>query len=430
MELFSLGHRRTRHAGELAVQPEVVLERDRGQGHLLALNPQALLGFDGLVETLAPASAGHLASREFVHDDDLAILDDVVTVPLEERVSLQGRLEVARQRGIRVVHVLDPEELLHLGDAFLGRRHGLLFEVDEVVAALFCALIARDEARHEAGEQEVLIGGLFGLAADDERRPGFVDEDVVDLVHNREVTLLLDPLIQFHDHVVAEVVETELVVRAVRDVGGVRLRPRARAEVDEPLVGCGVARFEDVRRVVGDDADRHAQETVDGPHPLGVAAGQIVVDGHDVDTAAGQGVEYGGERRDEGLALAGPHLSHAALVQHDATEHLDVEVAHAERPLHCLSAGREYLGQDGVHRLLEAFVLALMSRLDQLSTTLQVRVMPLVLGRLFRLAGLLDFVANPVDKSPNLLVGAGQHLGFQLVDPVREGLDPPELPVI
>jgi hypothetical protein len=70
------------------------------------------------------------------------------------------------------------------------------------------------------------------------------------------------------------------------------------------------------------------------------------------------------------------------------------------------------------------------SRLDQVAPALQVRVMPLVLRRLLRLAGLSDFVAKPVDKSPNLLVGAGQHLGLQFVDPVREGLDPPELPVI
>ena len=40
-----------------------------------------------------------------------------------------------------------------------------------------------------------------------------------------------------------------------------------------------------------------------------------------------------GERRDEGLALAGPHLGDLALVEDGAADELDVEVAHPERAL-------------------------------------------------------------------------------------------------
>ena len=63
VELLGLGHRRSGHAGELVVQAEVVLERDRGHRHALALDPQALLGLDRLVQALAPAAARHLAAR-------------------------------------------------------------------------------------------------------------------------------------------------------------------------------------------------------------------------------------------------------------------------------------------------------------------------------------------------------------------------------
>jgi hypothetical protein len=35
------------------------------------------------------------------------------------------------------------------------------------------------------------VRGLFGLAGDDQRRPRLVDEDVVDLVHDRERSLAL-----------------------------------------------------------------------------------------------------------------------------------------------------------------------------------------------------------------------------------------------
>ena len=113
--------RRAGHAGQLVVQAEVVLEGDRGEGHRLALDAQALLGLDGLVQALLPAAAGHLAAGELVDDDDLAVLDDVVAVALVERVGAQRLLEVAGQPRVGVVDVLDAEPALDLLDALLGR---------------------------------------------------------------------------------------------------------------------------------------------------------------------------------------------------------------------------------------------------------------------------------------------------------------------
>ena len=192
----------------------------------LALDAQALLGLDRLVEALAPAAAGHLAAGELVDDDDLAVLDDVVAVALVEGVGAQRLLEVAGQARVGVVHVLDAEEALHLVDALLGRADGPVLEVDEVVAALLGALGALLEARHEPGEREVQVRRFLGLAGDDQRRPRLVDEDVVDLVDDREAALALHPLVELDDHVVAQVVEPELVVRAVGHVRGVGLAPR------------------------------------------------------------------------------------------------------------------------------------------------------------------------------------------------------------
>ena len=79
-------------------------------------------------------------------------------------------------------------------------------------------------------------------------------------------------------HVVAQVVEAELRVGAVGDVaavGGAAL-----------VVGHHVL----------DHADRDAQRLVDRPHPAGVAAGQVVVDRHQVDVDAGQGVQVERQR--------------------------------------------------------------------------------------------------------------------------------------
>ena len=74
LELLLLRLRRARHAGELLVQPEVVLERDRRQRDVLLLIGDALLGLDRLVEALRPAAALHDAAGELVDDLDLAVL--------------------------------------------------------------------------------------------------------------------------------------------------------------------------------------------------------------------------------------------------------------------------------------------------------------------------------------------------------------------
>ena len=87
----------------------------------LALDAQAFLRLDRLVQALAPAPAGHLATGELVDDDDLAVLDDVVAIPLVQRVGSECLFEVAGQARVGVVQVLDAEELLDLVDAFLGR---------------------------------------------------------------------------------------------------------------------------------------------------------------------------------------------------------------------------------------------------------------------------------------------------------------------
>ena len=90
---------------------------------------------------------------------------------------------------------------------------------------------------------------------------------------------------------------------------------------------------------------------MDDPHPLGVAPGQVVVDGDDVDALAGEGVEVGGQGRDQGLALTGLHLGDVAAVQGDAADQLDVEVPLAEGADAGLAHRRERLGQQVVEGL-------------------------------------------------------------------------------
>ena len=87
---------------------------------------------------------------------------------------------------------------------------------------------------------------------------------------------------------------------------------------------------------------------MDPPHPLGVAAGEVVVDGDEVNTVAGEAVEVGRQGGDEGLALAGLHLGHPAEVQRGAAHQLDVVVALTEGAHRGLAHRGERLDQDVV----------------------------------------------------------------------------------
>ena len=72
---------------------------------------------------------------------------------------------------------------------------------------------------------------------------------------------------------------------------------------------------------------------------------------------------YAGKRRDERLALAGPHLGDLAAVQDHAADELHVVVAHAERAPRALAADGERLGQDVVERGAVVELLAELERL-------------------------------------------------------------------
>ncbi len=138
----------------------------------------------------------------------------------------------------------------------------------------------------------------------------------------------MDHLLEPELHVVAQIIEAQLVVGAVGDVAPIGLLALMIVEV------------------VDDAADAHAEEAIDLAHPFGVAVRQVVVDGDDVDAVAGQRVQIDRQGRDQGLAFAGLHLGDHAAVQHDAAHQLHVEMALPERALGRLAHRGERLDQE------------------------------------------------------------------------------------
>ena len=88
-------------------------------------------------------------------------------------------------------------------------------------------------------------------------------------------------------HVVAEVVETELVVGSECNVGAI-----------------GGAACGRVGLVLVDAVNSQTVELVERAHPLGVSLGEIIVDGNHMDTLAGQRIQENRQSSHESLRVA------------------------------------------------------------------------------------------------------------------------------
>ncbi len=89
LEFRGFGHGGAGHAGQFRIEAEIVLEGDRGQGLVLVLDRDAFLGFERLMQAFRIAAAVHHAAGEFVDDDDLVVLDDVIDIPREQLMRAQ-----------------------------------------------------------------------------------------------------------------------------------------------------------------------------------------------------------------------------------------------------------------------------------------------------------------------------------------------------
>ena len=105
----------------LSYMRKIVLEGDGGQGLVFVLDLHPFLGLQGLVQAVGVAPAGHEAAGELVHDEDLAFLDDVVHVPLEQVVGLQGGVEVVQDLDVPgIVEICQVHQFFGVGHAVLG----------------------------------------------------------------------------------------------------------------------------------------------------------------------------------------------------------------------------------------------------------------------------------------------------------------------
>src|SRR5208283_3556804 len=122
---------------------------------------------------------------------------------------------------LRVSNISDAEQALNFFPAFIGDRDAAVFFIHHVIAGVLLGLAGSDvnlltlfEFGNDAIDFGIFVGGFFAGARDDERGAGFVDEDGIDFVDDGKIVAALHAIVQVELHVVAEIVETELVVGA------------------------------------------------------------------------------------------------------------------------------------------------------------------------------------------------------------------------
>ena len=93
--------------------------------------------------------------------------------------------------------------------------------VNVVIARRIFASLTR-HLRRQLVDLVVNIDVVFGLAGDDERRTRFVNQNRINFVDDGVIEAALAAIRHRVFHVVAQVIETEFVVSAVGDIGGVR----------------------------------------------------------------------------------------------------------------------------------------------------------------------------------------------------------------
>ena len=287
-KLPEVGQQRAAHPRELRVEPVEILEGDLRRVVAGHVDLHVLLRLDGLVQPIAPMAIRHRPARAFIDDDDLVFLVHHVVL-------------IAHEAVVGVECFLDRfEEFIHGLGVLAGGRVGIADEVPAVVGDLDLVLLqVHGEvgvALHFAcdligpGEHDLLVGfgGPRGVG-DDQRRLRFIDEDAVGFIH--------DGVVQDALHAGVHAGGRGPGDERCPERGGIRL-PAAELEpiaqeVEPELGSRAVGHVRLIRHgtrsffhLLLEYADREPELLVHGPDPLGVALGQVIVHGGDVDALA------------------------------------------------------------------------------------------------------------------------------------------------
>ena len=204
--------------------------------------------------------------------------------------------------------------------------HFLLSFDQEFGAKVFLCINNHFYVRAELFEQLFLTAG--DRTGDDQRRTGIIDQYGVDLIDNRIVVFALYQVVRADRHIVAQVVETEFVVRTECDIC-----------IVSRTTGIGV------RLVFVDTVNGKPVEHIERAHPFRVTFGQVVVYGYDMHTITCQRVQEYRQGCHQCFTFTGRHFRNLTFMQNDTTEQLDIVVDHV--PGYFVTAGNPMVVVEG-----------------------------------------------------------------------------------
>ena len=355
IEFDRFRRRRSGHAGKLVVHAEKILKGDRRKRSVPLCDAQMLFRFDRLMQPVAVAPAFEDTAGKFVDDLHLPVFDKVIDVVFVQAVSPYRLRKIVHvfeiifiEDGSRYQIVL-MENCIDVVHTRVGKRHALRFFIERVIAfdifplfrlhVHFVGIEPRDGILFHFDKLPdifidfvILVRVVFALPADDKRRARFVDQNRVDFVDDTKAESALHFLRKLYLHIVAEIIETEFVVRPVGDVAVVRRFP------------CSVVH---IRK---DRTDGLPHVRVHGPHPFGIAPCEVVVYRNDMHALSRKAVQIGGRDAHERFTFARFHFGNAPRMQHERTHDLHVVGAFAQHAERRFARERKSFGKYVVER--------------------------------------------------------------------------------
>jgi len=192
IKLVGFSIRRTGHAGQLFIHPEVVLERDGSQRLILFLDGDTFLRLDRLMQAIGPATTSHHAAGKLIDDDDLAVTHDIMLVAMIKRLRAQGSIEMMHQTDIAgVIQTGTLSQQTRFSQhrfcmlmPLLGHHDLMRFFIHPVIALTILRLLAH-QLGGKAVDLRVKFDAIVRLTGNNQRRTGLVNQNRVNLINQR-----------------------------------------------------------------------------------------------------------------------------------------------------------------------------------------------------------------------------------------------------
>ncbi|GBD37334.1 hypothetical protein HRbin36_02465 [bacterium HR36] len=160
------------------------MQGDGGQRLCFLLDGHAFFRFDSLMQAITPLPANHEPTRKLIHNNHAHFPgfrvrhDNIMFVAFVQVMGLEGVINQVRPfhvaSGVETFHTDQP---LRLANPFLCQWAGVFLFFDLKMDSGF------ELASHSIGNAET-FDVTKGGAADDQRRAGFVNEDVIHFVND------------------------------------------------------------------------------------------------------------------------------------------------------------------------------------------------------------------------------------------------------